>query len=462
MDSAEAMHAVTGIYPSSLGAPASESSGRAILARQREGDTGSFVFVKNFGLSIKRTAEIIVDLIPHIYDTTRTIRVVGDDGKQDVVQINAPQGLAELPEGVDESETGEAVQQMLHDVTVGAYDIVFEMGPSFSSKSEAAREGMTAMVSAAPNIAPMVMDLIAKAQDWPLADKFAKRLRKLLPPEIQQMEAEEEGDPNLAPKPGPVDPNVQLANEIEQIKAQVEHMKAEVGRETAQLQLEKVQIERDTLLAQATMGPEEAAPPGVAPEQLDSAMQANDERIAGVDQKIEQLDAAMSEIDKVLAVLLKQLQQQTDIQAAAQEQEAAAAAKQSEGDQSDLKSVLADLAEALGADTEIVSDADGNPIGTKKVKKKKPKAAAPAAPVMDQVPLPQAPLADAVPFDPQLLQQMAPPDSGHAAAGHPPMKKFSRGARADPPRGRRADFGRAGRGLHVQRHRQDEPHDSGA
>jgi len=407
MDSAEAMHAVTGIYPASLGAKSNESSGRAILARQREGDTGSFVFVKNFGLSIKRTAEIIVDLIPHIYDTTRTIRVVGDDGKQDVVQINSPQGIAELPEGVDESETNEAVQKMLHDVTVGAYDIVFEMGPSFSSKSEAAREGMTAMVSAAPNIAPMVMDLIAKAQDWPLADKFAKRLRKLLPPEIQQMEAEEEGDPNLAPKPGPVDPNVQLANEIEQIKAQVEHMKAEIGRETAQLQLEKVQLERDNLLAQV-MNPQEELPPGVAPEQLEGAVAQSDEKIAAVDEKIEQLNTAMEEIDKVLAMLLKQLQQQTDAQAKAQEQDAAAAAKQSESDEGDLKSVLADLAEALGADTEIVSDADGNPIGTKKVKKKKKtKAKTAPVPAIAQVPLPEAPLADAVPFDPQLLQQMA-------------------------------------------------------
>ena len=65
------MSAVTGIYPSSLGAPAQETSGKAIVARQREGDTGTFVYIESFGRSIERIGQIIVDLIPHIYDNER-------------------------------------------------------------------------------------------------------------------------------------------------------------------------------------------------------------------------------------------------------------------------------------------------------------------------------------------------------------------------------------------------------
>jgi len=43
---------------------------------------------------------------------------------------------------------------------------------------------MRDFVRTAPNTAAFVMDLIAEVQDWPGALKIAKRLKKLLPPGI--------------------------------------------------------------------------------------------------------------------------------------------------------------------------------------------------------------------------------------------------------------------------------------
>lgn len=289
--SAENLHAVTGIYPAALGAQSNETSGKAIRARQEEGDTGTFVFVKNFGLAIKRTAEIVTDLIPHIYDTARTVRIVGDDGKVDLVEINQPHGLAEMGE-----DGSPAMHKVLHDVTVGAYDVVVDMGPSYATKQAEARDGMTALVQAAPEVAPLIMDLIAKAQDWPLADKIGKRARLLLPPAIQQMEAEEEGEPMPPPAAAPPDPLAERAAALEEAKLALEEMKLQVEALKANADLEKAHLDAQGRALGATKPPE--APQQPAGEK--AAGEAPDGALAAIAERVDALTAAISEIDDVL------------------------------------------------------------------------------------------------------------------------------------------------------------------
>jgi hypothetical protein len=340
-DTAEALHAVTGIYPSSLGAPAQESSGRAIRAREEQGDTASFVFTKNYGLALKRTAEILADLIPHTYDTERTLRIVGEDGKQDVVKVNSPQGLAEV-----QDDGTEAIDKILHDVTIGAYDIVFEMGPNFASKAAEAREGMTALVQAAPDMAPLVLDLIAKAQDWPLSDKFAKRLRTLLPPAIQAQEAQEEGDESLMPQPP--DPMQERMLALEEGKVALEELKLEIEREKIGFETkrmghesEKMALEADNTLIQAT-----------APMEQEAAAQAE---IAAMTETVEGLQQAIGEIDQVLEQVVKALQ-------GAEEDAAKAAAEPAEEKPDPVLGELQGLRELLSAPTELEFDEEGNPV----------------------------------------------------------------------------------------------------
>jgi len=119
-----------------LGAKSNETSGVAIRARQNEGDTGTFVYVSNFGSAIQRTGQIIVNMIPQIYDTKRTIQIAGEDGRIDQLPINQP--------GFSEDGSGPGIG--LNDVTVGAYQVAVEMGASYSTKREEARDGMTEMM----------------------------------------------------------------------------------------------------------------------------------------------------------------------------------------------------------------------------------------------------------------------------------------------------------------------------
>ena len=225
----EDMYGTTGIYPSSLGQKSNESSGRAIVARQREGDTSTYVYHANFGLAIQQTGRILVDLIPHVYDTARTIRSIGEDGKVDVVRINQPAGAS--LDGV--------VEKIMNDVTIGAYDVTIEMGPSYTTKREEAKDGMLQLLQTVPNIAPLIMDLVAKAQDWPLSDKIAKRLQTTLPPQIAMMEAQESGEEPPPPTaPPPPDPKIE----------------AETAKAHADVQLKQI----DLKIAQIKLGIEEA------------------------------------------------------------------------------------------------------------------------------------------------------------------------------------------------------------
>lgn len=222
----EDLRSVIGIYDASLGKQSNETSGRAILARQKEGDTGSYLYIDNFARAVRHTGNIINDLIPHIYDTERTIRIMGEDGKIDVMEINKLQGAG--PDGSPAYE---------HDITVGSYDVVATMGPSYTTKREEAKEGMIAFLQAAPDAAPLVLDLVAKAQDWPMADDFAKRLRTVLPPKVLQMEEmEKQGAPpeqvkamlmqQDQPPPDPKIVAIQQKAEADQAKLQAEMNKA--------------------------------------------------------------------------------------------------------------------------------------------------------------------------------------------------------------------------------------------
>ena len=101
---AEDMKAVIGIYDAGLGARSNETSGKAILARQREGDIGSYVYIDNW-----LARDPAHRHHPHRSDPARLrhraqIRIMGEDGKIDLKWINKPQGM----EVIDPS-TGEVM-----------------------------------------------------------------------------------------------------------------------------------------------------------------------------------------------------------------------------------------------------------------------------------------------------------------------------------------------------------------
>ena len=176
------MQAVLGIFDPNQMATGN-ISGKALNGQQQQIDLTNFHYYDNLTRSIKHTARIILDLVPKIYDQARVMRIIGDDGKPDLVEINKMQ----------QDEQG--IQKILNDVTVGEYDVVMDTGPGYNSKRLEAVNSMMPMLSADPNLMSVAGDLIFRNMDFPGADTIADRLAAANP--LAQIDDKSEVPPQV-------------------------------------------------------------------------------------------------------------------------------------------------------------------------------------------------------------------------------------------------------------------------
>lgn len=238
---AEDMKAVFGIYDANLGAKSNETSGVAIARRDAQADTGTFVYLDNFNMAIQRTGQIVMDLIPHIYDAQRMIQIIGDDGKPMLKEINKP-------------TVADGVERVEYDVTTGAYDVMIEQGPGYATKREQAADAMTAFIQAFPAAAPLIGDIYAKVQDWPHADEIGERLEEALPPAIKSELQEERQKAQLKPgePPPPPTPQQQAAAQAQQMQDAA----AQLELQDKQADVEKKKAETLKILKDAGQSPQ--------------------------------------------------------------------------------------------------------------------------------------------------------------------------------------------------------------
>jgi hypothetical protein len=172
----------TGQYDSSLGATSNERSGRAILAREKQGDTGTYHYVDNLSRAIRHVTRQLVDMIPKIYDTERIARIVGLDGEVDMVKINPMQ-----PEAVKKivDEQGLVIEKV-YNPSVGTYDVVVTTGPSYMTKRQESLDAMSQLLQGNPQLWSVAGDLFVKNMDWPGAQEMAKRFAKTIDPKLMQ------------------------------------------------------------------------------------------------------------------------------------------------------------------------------------------------------------------------------------------------------------------------------------
>jgi hypothetical protein len=145
-------------------------SGKAIIAEKMQAENSNYHFYDNLTRSIKHTWRIILDWTPYVYDTQRVQRIIGDDGKPELVTINQKE--------VKQDETGAAIEKVLNCVCVGEYDVVMETGPGYDTKRQ---EGVAATMELmrtpiGEKVAAVADDLIVRQMDFPGADTIADRL----------------------------------------------------------------------------------------------------------------------------------------------------------------------------------------------------------------------------------------------------------------------------------------------
>ena len=180
LGAADDIKSATGQYDSSIGATSNERSGKAILARERQGDTGTYHYVDNLARAIRYVTRQLVDLIPKIYDTNRIARIIGIDGETKNVRIdpNQPMPVRKI---VDEQGI---VIEKVYNPSVGKYDVMVTTGPSYMTKRQESMEAMSQILQGNPQLWAVAGDLFVKNMDWPGAQEMAKRLQKTIDPKL--------------------------------------------------------------------------------------------------------------------------------------------------------------------------------------------------------------------------------------------------------------------------------------
>lgn len=181
---ADDIKSTTGQYDSSLGQTSNERSGRAILAREKQSDTGTYHYVDNLARAVRYSTRQIVDLIPKIYDTVRIARIIGLDGETDQAQIDPTQ-----PEAVKKIQDEQGiVLKKIYNPSVGKYDVCVTTGPSYMTKRQEAIDNMGQLLQGNPQLWQVAGDLFIKNMDWPGAEEIAARFAKTIDPKLLQGE----------------------------------------------------------------------------------------------------------------------------------------------------------------------------------------------------------------------------------------------------------------------------------
>lgn len=232
MAASDDIKSVTGQYDSSIGASSNERSGKAILARERQTDTGTYHYVDNLARAVRFAGKQIIELIPKIYDTKRIVRIMGEDGEPDNVQIDPTQ--PQPKKDIIDQRTG-AVVKSIYNPGIGKYDVCVITGPSYTTKKQEASESMGNLVQGNPDLWKIAGDLIVKAQDWPGAEKLAERLKRSIDPKLLS----DQPSPELAQAQ-------QQMQEMDQQMQQMKKMLDNVQQSFEQQDLEIKKFEAET------------------------------------------------------------------------------------------------------------------------------------------------------------------------------------------------------------------------
>jgi len=303
--------ATTGIYDASLGARGNETSGKGIMARQRQGDIANFHYSDNLARAIRHLGRTMVSGFGRVFDTRRVMRLLAPDNTASTAEINAPTQ--------ETDELGQAIERVLNDMTVGDYDVVISSGPAYSTMRQEAADSMVAMTQSYPQMMEIAGDQVVKAMDWPGADEMSERIAafiKLKFPGLIKPEPgeKEEAAPMVQTPRGPL-PAEQAGQLIGQMEQALEGLSEQM--ESIQLELDKERIKADTSIKVAQINADsrgdvaelngmvkllvESIPP--PPALVDAALEPEPDKFAPLASALEQVIAAVAAQGQALGAL---------------------------------------------------------------------------------------------------------------------------------------------------------------
>ncbi|EAA4135794.1 portal protein [Salmonella enterica subsp. enterica] len=207
-------------------------------------DMASFIYLDNMAKSLKRAGEVWLSMAREVYGSEREVRVVNEDGTDDIALMNAQ---------VVDSQTGRVVA--LNDLSTGRYDVTVDVGPSYTARRDATVSVMTNVLSTMlPNdpMRPAIQGIILDNIDGEGLDDFKEYNRnQLLTSGIVKPRNEKEQQIVMQAQQAAANqqnPEMVLA-QAQMVAAQAEAQKA--TNETAQTQIKAFTAQQDAMESQA-------------------------------------------------------------------------------------------------------------------------------------------------------------------------------------------------------------------
>lgn len=177
---AEELRMASGQYQSDMGEPGNEQSGRAINARQRQGDMATYHFIDQQAIGIVYTGRCIIEAIPLIYDTQRVIKIIGEDGVESAVTVD-PEAAQEY---VKQVEKNTEKVKIIFNPGFAKYAVEADIGPAYATRRQEAFNAFVQIMAANPDLMKVAGDLMFRAADFPMAEELAERLKRMVPPAV--------------------------------------------------------------------------------------------------------------------------------------------------------------------------------------------------------------------------------------------------------------------------------------
>jgi hypothetical protein len=238
-NSTQDLSQILGRYEEARGEQSNAISGKAINSRKEASNKPVNVYINNWERGIKQIGKIIMDLIPHVYDTERDVMIMTPDGASKPVTINQRMGFTFTPDGNFE-------QYVQHDMTKGDYDIEVRVDGSYDAQQMEALQTLMQLCSLNPTYVGVLADLIAENTGLENTQTIIERLKLVMDPRAV---AQEEGKPPPPPpKPQP-DPKIISA----QLKLQSDMAKNKISEQELALRQQELQQKQQQMILDAQL-----------------------------------------------------------------------------------------------------------------------------------------------------------------------------------------------------------------
>lgn len=287
--SEDAIKASTSTGDASLGnSNPNERSGKALEALKVQSDLANSNYAANVERALIEIADEAVYIIPKITRPGQILHIMGMDDEPEQVMVGKPFQRDEngIPQEAPPEVTEEVARMKdnlwkFYDPTRGRYSVTVTVGKAQATRRE---EGAAALGELIPHLPPEMAAVATpdyvEQLSFPGSQKIAEKLRKVLPPNLQDDDGQNQPDPamlaqQLAQMQQQNQELQQLAND-NQTKLQIEQGKAaaEMEREKlrADVEMEKARMDNAARIEVARIGAAKAL--------LDTHAAAEEERLS--------------------------------------------------------------------------------------------------------------------------------------------------------------------------------------